>query len=352
LRASPQLRGKLGIIPFLLRGESMLRRSHDRRGAFTLIELLVVIAIIAILIALLVPAVQKVRAAAARTQCINNLKNIGLATHSYHDANKALPTGGITTGGWGTNWRVLILPQIEQGPLYQTMLGGGTTIPANIGWGDSTVIGRYNNVQIPVYRCPASSMDPWCTNPHNGKIMAASYCGIAGSVSGIVPGYTHTKQVTGGGGIYAADGVFFAGSAVKLTTIPDGSSNVMFVSESSDYLTLTNGQKVDWGQALHGWVIGANGNNPPPNYSGDNRNFGLTTIRYKINQKTGWTDNPGPTGVGFNWGSNIPLTSMHDGGVNVLFGDGTVRFASDSTDIAVLGRLASREDGQPTTLPD
>jgi prepilin-type N-terminal cleavage/methylation domain-containing protein/prepilin-type processing-associated H-X9-DG protein len=331
----------------------MSRRLQSGRGAFTLIELLVVIAIIAILIALLVPAVQKVRAAAARTQCQNNLKQMGLGIHNYHDSNKFLPSGGTTGGGWGTNWRFLILPYVEQDSLYKQVLAGSSTILPNIGWGDSTVIARYGDVQISIYRCPASPMPEWCSNPHNGKIMAVPYYGIAGVVgnAGIIPGYSHTKQVTGGGGIYAADGTFFAGSKHTLVQLPDGTSNILFVSECSDYLQLTNGQKVDWGNCLHGWVIGANGNNPPPNYSGDNRSFGNTTIRYLINRTTGWADNPGPTGVGFNWGSNIPLNSAHGGGVNALFGDGSVRFLSDSTDIATLGRIASREDGQPVTLP-
>src|SRR5262245_40910625 len=126
-----------------------------RRAGFTLIELLVVIAIIAILIGLLVPAVQKVREAAARTQCVNNLKQIGLGFHAYHDVNKRLPQGGGDPGGENPavrsfyfSWTFHIYPYIDQAPLYNL---APTDPMAAIG---STVLRKLDTSPIPVFYCP------------------------------------------------------------------------------------------------------------------------------------------------------------------------------------------------------
>lgn len=348
----------------------MFRRSLSPPGrkAFTLIELLVVIAIIAILIALLVPAVQKVREAAARTQCVNNLKQIGVALHAYHDVRKNLPAGGHSdsppygTGGssnWGSAWTVWILPYIEQTALWNKF-----TFPGGSGWGHTNNAAIASNVIISVYRCPSSVLPEYATgNPPGATgsgVCSNSYIGISGAVAGLIPGYNETRVVNPAGsagccsgGIVSGGGVLFPASAIKLTAITDGTSNTMVVSEQTDFLTTQNGTKVGWGSgALHGWMIGWHNRVAPPGFGsgGDNRTFQMTTIRYAINQKTGWTNAPGNcagTGVCDNMGTNIPLNSTHTGGVNILLADGSVRFLADSTPIQVLAQLATRDDGVP-----
>jgi prepilin-type N-terminal cleavage/methylation domain-containing protein/prepilin-type processing-associated H-X9-DG protein len=347
--------------------------SSQRQRAFTLIELLVVIAIIAILIGLLLPAVQKVREAAARMKCSNNLKQIGIALHSYHDTNGYLPPGGATdaapfgaagnnTGGWGSSWMVFILPQVEQQAFFsQWQLNNSS------GWGNGTDGALLNNFVISIYRCPSTTLpvqQNGLTNPTtdpggNGTAMVPTYCGIAGAVNGLIPGYTESRTSTGGGGagccnggITSAGGVMFPNAQIKLTGIGDGTSNTMMISEQSDYLTTTSGQKVSWNASgPHGWAIGSHAGTPP-NYGngGDARAMQITTIRYPINQKTGWTPTPGncgSQGVCDNTGQNIPLNSNHTGGVNVMLGDGSVRFVRDSITLQTLAQLATRDDGVP-----
>ncbi len=352
-----------------------MRALHWKRQAFTLVELLVVIAIIGILIALLLPAVQAAREAARRSQCTNNLKQLGLALHNHHDIHKRFPPGGAGThapwgtyvstdeAGWGPSWLVHILPFIEQEPLYGML----DLSVSNPGWGDATTGAAIANAVIPPFRCPSTPLEKTVsgTPPSSSNVMLVTYVGISGAINGLIPNYNETRCNSGGsgsgcctGGIACGNGVLFPFGKIGFQDITDGTSNVMAISEQSDFLKTQNNTKVDWGAGhLHGWVIGAHGGSltakrAPPNYfsGGDARTFNQTTIRYPINQKTGWPDGDGDCGglgVCRNMGDNIPLNSTHPGGVNAALCDGSVRFVSETIDLATLAQLAVRDDGVP-----
>lgn len=338
------------------------------RGGFTLIELLVVIAIIAVLIGLLVPAVQKVREAANRMKCSNNLKQIGIGLHAYHDANNGLPFGGLTdapaiggsNGGWGSAWTVWLLPYIEQDSLFKKF-----TFTGSSGWGGASCTNNLNassNVRMNTYLCPSSPISDFAPSPFTGagsNISRNHYVGVSGAINGLITGYTESRTFSNSGsagccsgGIASGGGALLPGKQVRFADITDGTSNVMVASEQNDFLTTQNGTKVPWGTGLlHGWQIGWHTTATPNGTNiGDARTFQMTTIRYAINRKTGWTNAPGncgSQGVCDNMGTNIPLNSAHSGGVNAVMADGSVRFLSDSTLLATLAMLATRDDGQP-----
>lgn len=298
-------------------------------------------------------------------QCQNNLKQIGVALHSYHDARGSLPWGGISNvapvgsgGGWGMAWTVWILPYIEQDNLYR-----GFTFPANSGWGATNNAALSSGIRMRTYLCPSSPVGDVAPSPPPGgtNISANHYVGIAGAVAGLIPGFLETRIAQNnsavnccGGGMASYGGTLFPVSQIRLTAITDGTSNTLVVSEQNDFLQTVNGARVAWGTGLlHGWLIGSQyGSTPttPRNDTGDYRHFQMTTVRYPINQKTGWPDSPGncaTTGVCQNTGNNIPLNSAHSGGVNGLMGDGSVRFLTNSLPLATLAMLATRDDGQP-----
>jgi len=336
--------------------------SCRKRQAFTLVELLVVIAIIGILIALLLPAVQAAREAARRSQCTNNIKQMGLGLHNFHDVYGRLPPGGandqppfgtVTGGtGWGSSWMIYLLAYVEQGAIaskwkFDNVNPAGGTYGGGSGYANTTNRGYIANVLIPGYWCPSSPLTQWSSSFSTS--MAPTYVGIAGASPNLIPGYTETRYATGYG-YTGGGGVLFINSKINFRDITDGTSNVAVVSEQGDWLVLTDGTKQQWrGGWLYSLSMGHSSNNEFPTAPGDPRNFNCTTIRYPINQKTGWTNNAAGTGVGLDYGNNIPLNSAHPGGVNLLLGDASVRFVSDTTPLNILAQLATRDDG--VTLP-
>jgi prepilin-type N-terminal cleavage/methylation domain-containing protein len=344
-----------------------LSRLSRGRHAFTLIELLVVIAIIAVLIGLLLPAIQKAREAASNAQCQNNLKQIGVAMHAHHDALDRFPPGGANdqppfgTGvpnsqNWGSSWMVYILPYIEQNGLFQQWVFQG-----NSGYANAKDNQLVSGVEIKTYFCPSSPLPHFrAPNQTNAVASIGNYIGISGAVNGLIPGFNETRfNQLPCGGIISGGGVMIPNGQLRATDVADGTSNTMAVSEHGNYLMDNKGTRQDWrGTQPWGWYLGVKSPGVPPNFDnggGDNREPGLTTIRYTIGYAPpgGWVNDVTNTGVGIGGftvnctGANIPLNSTHAGGVNILLTDGAVRVLTNSVTLATLAQLATRDDGVP-----
>jgi prepilin-type N-terminal cleavage/methylation domain-containing protein len=318
-----------------------------RRRAFTLIELLVVIAIIAILIALLLPAVQQAREAARRSQCKNNMKQIGLALHNYHDVFKVFPPGevncgvpagagciGYAGGNTGHNWTACILPYIDQAPLYNGFNDGGAGFT-----GGGTGIASHDagvKVQLAAYICPSSPLNHingygWSATSYLGTLGSTDYVGIMGSST------NGTNRGT--------FGTFLRNSKNGVHDMTDGTSNVMMVGE---YSGLAKGQPMS--------SIKTAG--PEPGYGffnttawwgfWDNTSSSIYAIQLSA-IKTVWAA-PNQTyflGTGSASASTSfiqSLKSQHVGGVQILLADGAVRFLSENINLATLRNLADMND--------
>ncbi len=304
----------------------MLNHAETKRSAFTLIELLVVIAIIAILVALLLPAVQQAREAARRSSCKNNLKQIGLALHNYHDTHNVFPPANIEGHGWTTN--VLILPFLEQPAIYDQLRVNG---PINLA---DPLILQLCRQELPAFSCPSSS-DP---NPNENQDIPVVIAGVTHRIA-----KTNYLPISGGNDLrctsnkQAQNGIFFVNSKIRFKDVSDGTSNTFAYGERTSERHHRGGT---WA-AVRADSNGAT----PPNFCGPNN---YETIRDgSIPTRNGWALINGVSTYQFG------PSSVHKGGAQFLMADGAVRFVSENIDavnnvspLSTYQKLGIRNDGE------
>jgi prepilin-type N-terminal cleavage/methylation domain-containing protein/prepilin-type processing-associated H-X9-DG protein len=310
--------------------------SSSRTTGFTLIELLVVIAIIAILIALLLPAVQQAREAARRTQCRNNLKQIGLALHNYAGTFSFFCPGGVAKSGpSGTNWcttsvgsyrgrapwTVLILPYMDQTSVYNqfrfeeefTVLGDAAVYK-----GSTTNDAAYN-IKMPLYWCPS---DPRA----NASTNVGNYRGVQGGGDGLHDCLALTSIR------FYTNGVLYVNSKVGFKDITDGTSNVFLVGESFYNPTLQNSPA----QRAQGWASAA---------CTQTDGALVPTLASAWKGINSWPSNPDVTSALYIMSDYF--SSRHVGGSHFLMADGSVHFVSQNVDSTLFQKTGIRNDGLP-----
>ncbi|MSR31009.1 MAG: DUF1559 domain-containing protein [Gemmataceae bacterium] len=320
----------------------MKTRARFKHQGFTLIELLVVIAIIAILIGLLLPAVQKVREASSRIKCQNNLKQIGLACHNFANTKGVLPAA--FDPATGLSWHVYLLPFLEQESLFKLFdMTNASNSHAIIGRNDPHGLRK-----IGLYLCPSQPLveqafgAPNNTNGPSDLIPANTgqppaithYLGVNGPRgANPVTGQTYPVGTTLHEGVpVARTGLLQRDGDIRLEQVTDGTSNTLMVAEMSWI-------SVPYGTRYRTWVrggeeyAGMSAARPSFVVSGRNITNAINSI-FTANLMVPYND--------------MPFGSMHSGGMNSVFGDGSVRFLNQSLNLATYKALASRNGGEVT----
>lgn len=297
------------------------------RRAFTLVELLVVIAIIGVLIALLLPAVQQAREAARRMQCSNNLKQLGLALHTYHDIHLTFPPGRISSNRM--SWQSLILPQLEQGALQDQLAAEGA-YTAN---GTSSLPYWYNNTAIvstgttplaqtviPGYICPSDPSGNLNTKLRSDdSTYPAQY-----AKSNYVGTFTAAQYNTAGTKTADKNAMFYENSNRKFRDITDGTSNTLLAVERGTVSNYVGSLWIGWHSLAPGVTTGDN----------------YFMLQVRINRLSNDTQYPINGTIGH------AASSSHPGGALFVLGDGSARFISETIEVRTYSALGTIDGGE------
>ncbi len=300
-----------------------------KKTGFTLVEILVVIVLIAILVGLLLPAVQSSREAARRMQCSNNLHQMGIALHNYHDTQRTFPSGIVEPNF--VLWTGSLLPYLEQGNLFQTLdFSQGWEIP---GTGNA----RACSTLLSTYRCPSTDADEHVAIQGIANRVPSCYLVVASGTATRESGNTPQHL-----GLRNQDGLMFLNSSTKISHVRDGTSSSMAIGEALFRPDVSGPDLTESIQIVDHWYVGSDG------FSRPHRHPGLTEVSEAL----------GSSGVALNGlklntlidEKEIGFTSLHNSGCMFVFADAHVQFLSESIDRHIYSALGTIAQGEVVTI--